>query len=473
MQYHCAHYRLDATYFISRHQNRMLKPKPPLRQSLLPHPRPVEVDYLLRKPVNTLAIVPKSEKITLTARKIYNVMLHYAQRQGVAQDVYRVQFKAIATGIDFHSNNTEMIKQYFRQMATTGVEWQSPTTGEGVHWSVSALIAHAALIKQGNELFLEWSYAPNIKHELLDPQRFAKMSLQVQAELNTMPALALYEICCRYVDNPGGLTARQSWAWWRPVLTGSPDSAAAAYLEYKIFNRDVLKKATRKVNEVSDLEIELIEHKQGRSVQDLQFRVRRKIPLRVAQDHAITPVDLKTVGAVIKAGITQDRAERLITKFGASAIDQALAAMQARLAQPHADPVRSPDKYLMTLLESGQFGQIKAPATATPGKPYDSKVQRLKLIERFFATKRSELLDMFHEMDAAEQQQWVSRFAEEGMPNNDAIKKTFIRKGISSPIVRPVFLKFLGNAVWEEGWDKPTDTDLVDLALRMSEEKTG
>lgn len=430
-----------------------------------------ELEYLLRKPVNTLAIVPKSEKITLTARKIYNVMLHHAQRQGVGQDVYRVQFKAIATGIDFHSNNTEVIKQYFRQMATTGVEWQSPTTGEGIRWSVSALIAHAALIKQGNELFLEWSYAPNIKQELLDPQRFAKMSLQVQAELNTMPALALYEICCRYVDNPGGLTARQSWAWWRPVLTGSPDSAAAAYLEYKIFNRDVLKKATKKVNEVSDLEIELIEHKQGRSVQDLQFRVRRKTPLRVAQDHAIAPVDLKTIGAAIKAGIAQDRAERLLLKYGAKAIDEALMAMLARREHVNREPVRSPEKYLLTLLQSGQFGELKVPVSAVHKKPYDSKVERLKLIEQFFATKRAELHGMFQEMDEIEQKHWIVRFSNEGLPNNDALRKTFLRKGIASQIVKPVFLKFLGNAVWAEGWDRPSDADLVDVAMRGATEK--
>ena len=432
-----------------------------------------ELEYLLRKPVNTLAIVPKSEKITLTARKIYNVMLHHAQKQGVSQDVYRVQFKAIATGIDFHSNNTEVIKQYFRQMATTGVEWQSPTTGEGIRWSVSALIAHAALIKQGSELFLEWSYAPNIKQELLDPQRFAKMSLQVQAELNTMPALALYEICCRYADNPGGLTARQSWAWWRPVLTGSPDSAAAAYLEYKIFNRDVLKKATKKVNEVSDLEIELIEHKQGRSVQDLQFRVRRKTPLRVAQDIAIAPVDLKTIGAAIKAGIPQDRAERILAKHGAKAIDEALLTMQARQDQAQREPVRSPEKYLLTLLQSGQFGELKAPATVAPKKPYDSKVERLKLIEQFFSSKRAELQSMFQEMDATQQQDWIARFGNEGLPNNDAVKKTFLRKGITSQIVRPVFLKFLGNAVWEEGWDRPSDSDLVEVAMRANVREGG
>ena len=448
----------------------MAKPKLAVRDALIAPdlPQVGELDYLLRKPVNTLAIVPKSERITLTARKIYNVMLHHAQKQGVAQDVYRVQFKAIATGIDFHSNNTDVIKQYFRQMATTGVEWQSPTTGEGVAWSVSALIAHAALIKQGNELILEWSYAPNIKHELLDPQRFAKMSLQVQAELNTMPALALYEICCRYADNPSGLTARQSWAWWRPVLTGSPDSAAAAYLEYKIFNRDVLKKAIKKVNEVSDLEIELVEHKQGRAVQDLQFHVRRKVPLRTAQDTPIAPVDLKTIGNAIKAGIAQDRAERLLLKHGAKAIDEALAIMQQRHEQFHREPVRSPEKYLVTLLESGQF-HASAPAVGKPpAKPYDSKVQRLKLIEQFFAGKRNELQAMFQEMDSNQQAVWIARFCEEGLPNNDAIKKTFLRKGISSQIVRPVFLKFLGNAVWDEGWDRPSDADLMEIAMRAA-----
>lgn len=73
---------------------------------------------------------------------------------------------------------------------------------------------------------------------------------------------------------------------------------------------------------------------------------------------------------------------------------------------------------------------------------------------------------MFQEMSESEQQAWIGRFADEGLPNNDAVKKTFLRKGIASPIVRPVFLKYLGNAVWEEGWDKPSDTDLVEVAMR-------
>lgn len=431
---------------------------------------PAVREFPLRKPVNTLAIVPKSEKITVTARKIYNVMLHYAQRQGVGLDRYQVRLADIATGIDFNSNNTDLIKQYFRQMATTGVEWQSPTIGEGARWSVSALIAHADLIQRNGELILEWSYAPNIKQELLDPQRFAKMSLQVQASLNTMASLVLYEICCRYADNPGGLTARQPWSWWRPVLTGAPDSPTSAYQEYKIFNRDVLKKAVKKVNEVSDLEIELVEHRAGRSVQDLQFRVKRKAPAPQPADKPIEPVDLKTIGEAIKAGIPQERAEKHLLKYGAKAMDDALRVMNERKNRVNMEPVRSPDKYLATLLQSGQFGEQK-PAAVVPRKVFDTKAERLKLIERYMAMKRTELNEMFQEMPEADQRQWIARFEAEALPTSEVVRKAFRTKGIASPIVRPAFLKFLGNSVWEEGWEKPTDSDLVDVALLAKEEQ--
>ena len=429
-----------------------------------------EIAHLLRKPVNTLAIVPRTEKITVTARKIYNVMLLHAQKQGVLQERYQARLSDITTGIDFNSNNTELVKQYFRQMATTGVEWQSPTTGEGTRWSISALIAHADLIQRGNEIILEWSYAANIKQELLDPQRFAKMSLEIQSYLNTMPSLALYEICCRYADNPGGLTARQPWAWWRPVLTGSPENAASAYMEYKIFNRDVLKKAIKKVNAVSDLDIELIEHKSGRSVRELQFKVARKSPATNNKTENITPVDLRTIGLAIKAGIGQPRAEKLLQMYGANGLEEAIKIMQERQSKQGLNVVRSPDKYVTTILQSGQLAAAAGSSDKVFVRPFDSKAERMKLIERFMSTKRAELYEMFNEMPASDKQTWTSRFAAEALPNSDAIRRAFERNGVSSQIVRSAFLRFLGNAVWEEGWEKPTDADLVDLSMALRHE---
>src|SRR5688500_10225037 len=63
-----------------------------------------EIDTL-RKPVNTLAIVPKSARITSLGRKGYNVLLFEAQAQGLEKDVYRTPLERILRGVDFDSND--------------------------------------------------------------------------------------------------------------------------------------------------------------------------------------------------------------------------------------------------------------------------------------------------------------------------------------------------------------------------------
>ena len=59
------------------------------------------IENPLRKPVNTLAIVPtKSSKITVLARKAYNVLLYIAQEQGIEQEVFRAPLQSILRGGD-------------------------------------------------------------------------------------------------------------------------------------------------------------------------------------------------------------------------------------------------------------------------------------------------------------------------------------------------------------------------------------
>ena len=36
----------------------------------------------IKKPVEMLAIIPKKDRITILARKVYNIMIHEAQMQG-------------------------------------------------------------------------------------------------------------------------------------------------------------------------------------------------------------------------------------------------------------------------------------------------------------------------------------------------------------------------------------------------------
>jgi hypothetical protein len=84
--------------------------------------------------------------------------------------------------------------------------------------------------------------------------------------------------------------------------------------------------------------------------------VKRKLTQIERTNRQIEPVDLKTIGIAIKAGLPQERAEKLLLKYGAKALDEALAVMNERQLRSTMDPVRIPEKYLVRILQSRQFG---------------------------------------------------------------------------------------------------------------------
>lgn len=300
---------------------------------------------VLKKAVNTLAIVPKSARITTLGRKSYNVLLFHAQEQGLERDLFRAPLEAVIRGVDFDSNDHALIKKHLRAMVSTTVEWQSPTTGEGSSWNVSGLLAHARLYKERGQVWIEWSYAVNLKQELLQPTVFARLRLEIISQLRSHAGVALYEICTRYKDI--GRTARQAWRWWQPVLSGNPPSEKTAKLEYRIFKRDTLKPAIAEVNALTDIEVELVEHRQGRFVDELQFRIQ---PRRAAAAPGPRPVDVELVARATRLGVDEDAAEQLLERHGDAAFGPALDALAQRVANAWPEPLRNPTRYLRALL---------------------------------------------------------------------------------------------------------------------------
>jgi hypothetical protein len=414
----------------------------------------------VKKAVDTLAIVPTRDKISLLTRKVYNVMLHYAQTQGAEHTTYRARLRDVINLVDFNSNNTEVIKGYFRSMVTTRVEWQSPTKAEGTNWGVSGMIAHAELVTlKGGDVMLEWSYSPKLQQAILDPQRYARISLGFVSQLRTHAALVLYEICSRYVAV--GLTVRNPWPWWRPVLTGAPEGTHETYNEWKYFKRDCIAKAVAEVNAVTDLEIEAVEHRQGRVVSDLQFKVRNKAQPKLPLRGVATPVDLRDIGLAIQLGVPQEVAEKLQERHGATSFKGAVQALAARIARKDLEVVRSPEKFLAVLL-AGADG-VQAPAALK--KPEDSKAKRVALLETFREQRRKEAEALFTERPQQQQQEILRRFQDE-LAASPAAAKTFEKRGLGAPITRALFLKFLAEDAFGKSWDQPTDTELLEHAIQ-------
>ena len=425
------------------------------------------IENPLRKPVNTLAIVPtKSSKITVLARKAYNVLLYIAQEQGIDQEVFRAPLQSILRGVDFNSNAREIVKQHLRAMVSTTVEWQSPTAGEGEAWNVAGLLAHAKVYKQSGENWVEWSFAPNIKRELLEPQRFARLRLDVISQLRRHSGVVLYEICARYRDV--GLTARQPWPWWRPVLTGSPETEDSVKQEYRFFKRDVLKLAIAEINAVTDLDVELIEHKAGRFIADIQFRVAKKqqesLPLR----HPPVPVDLSQVVRATAAGIRSEDAEALIQAHGNDAMTAGLDALHKRIASEFPEPLRDPYRYLRALLESNSASAAKKAAEKLAEPATNNSVVAAAALEGWTAEwvsrRRVLVVAEFEALSVEAQAEWVGRLRthliERGA--HPSIRKRLDSHGWKHQLVAGELIRFFKGA----DWDKPTPQELLAIAAQ-------
>ncbi len=437
---------------------------------------PLEVSQPLRKPVNTLAIVPKSARITSLGRKSYNVLLYEAQEQGLEREVFRAPLERVVRGVDFDSNDHALIKKHLRAMVSTTVEWQSPTTGEGAAWNVSGLLAHAKLTKERGQVWVEWSYAVNLKQELLEPTVFARLKLEVISQLRSHAGIALYEICTRYKDV--GRTARQHWRWWRPVLSGQPETERTAKLEYRIFKRDTLKPAIAEVSAITDLDIELVEHKEGRFIAEIQFLIRPKKQSSLALAQAPDAVDLSQVVEAQRLGIDADKAEELQAEFGVDALKSGLQLLATRAASAFPAPLRDPYRYLRSLmpgeLERANARVAEREAKADPRSPESREIQsrrQTRWAEEWIRRRRDQVVADIHRLSPEVQQALSDDLLldMEARQMHPSIRKRLQTSGWTHPIVMQEMVRYYAQGTLGDHWDKPTPEQLLDIAAELGD----
>lgn len=434
----------------------------------------------LRKAVNTLAIVPKSTRITVLGRKTYNVLLHHAQEQGLEKGVYRAPLEAVISGLDYDSHDHALVKKHLRAMVSTTVEWQSPTTGEGSSWHVSGLLAHAALSKTGGQVWVEWSYAVNLKQELLEPTVFARLRLEIVTQLRSHAGVALYEICTRYKDI--GLTARQAWRWWYPVLTGNPESERTAKVEYRIFKRDTLKLAIAEVNAITDIEVELVEHKLGRAIDEIQFRIQPKRQAALALKQPAQPVDMALMAWAQRLSVPDEAAEALALQHGDAALRSGLESLDRRIATSYPDPVRDPLRYLRSLMpdeaarahREADAQANQAAARADLDSPFNRELQakRKARWQAEWTRRQYERCAADIEALSAEAQHTLEAellAALQARGAHPSLAKRLASSGWQHPMVRHEMLRFFGAATYGEQWDQPSAEQLLAVALELGE----
>jgi hypothetical protein len=437
----------------------------------------------LRKAVEAIAIQPKSGKITLLTRKLFNVLLAVAQQADESGDTYRALLSDIVANSAFDSNDTALVKEHLRRMVSVQVEWSTGTSSQkpGRKWGISTLIADAEILEDPNtrRVWVEFSFAPKIKKKLLDPVQYARLSLQFQSQLRSSAGLALYEICVRYLTNPSHLTMRETWEWWRPILSGTPDTEAGdeAKREYKYFKRDYLRPAIAEVNAVTNIFVELVEHREGRRVAEIQFRVtERKQPMLALDEHP-NVFDSTLVDRMVKIGIPLKDAQTLYADSEENRIRAALQMTEQRMRSTTLPPVRSAAALFKDALKKGYAPPLDALPPASNGAAPRAAVTaavngaddlKARLLSEFSAYRRKEARVLYDEQGEDEREVARQSFEEDVLPGLGAhMREDWRKRGLESKLGETSFFDWLARKTWGE----PTDGDL--LAFTLSQSRAG
>ncbi len=430
-----------------------------------------KADQAVSKANEAIAIRPKRGKLTLLSRRIYNVFLYHAQRQGVDNPGYSILLSELIDDARFTSHNTELLKSHIRDMQATTIEWHT-SAGNARQWTSTQLLGPVRIDEPGRgpACTISWSYPEPIRERLLKPAQYTRVLLEISSQMRSYAASVLYELGARYLTSPGGLTMREDLVWWASVLTGRSDITT---VDYRILHRDTIKKALVELDTLSDgFRMEAIPHKRGRKVEELQFRVIPKPQASLAglADSARNVFDLALVDRLVTIGFKRADAQDLYAITDEGVLRAAVDHTEQRLKNAALPPLKSPPAYLRDALKKQYAGagagegDDAASGPATPAAQRASPVERLQRLRDEWEHHRTlQARALFDEMPDADQARWQAQFDAQRLGELAApIARAWRRDGIHSRIAAGSFYRWLATQLWP---GEVTDRELLEFAM--------
>lgn len=413
---------------------------------------------ILKKPVQAVHMAITGGIQSKTQRLAFNAMLKHAlemnaKEPGKVIETYSISRSELMRMIDYTSPNRNHLKKALSQMQKLTVKWDFLAQDGDAMWASCVLLPFVGFDRD----FIYYSYAPQIKHMLFDSKIYARLDLRIQRALARDVTAALYEWVNRYRTNPGKLTAEMTWENWRWCIYGEIPESSVLH-EYKVFKRTKLKPAIAEINERTDLNIELIENKDGgRSVKFLQFIVEEKPFFRLETD-----IDQEERAEWEKRledfGLTKRDRTKLLSAYSLSDIDAHWRFTVDRVNDKSQQPLKSPAAYLKRALE----GRYAAATTAVPAPattPEQSNFGSIAELQTAFNHARNDdAKRMFVEMPDSDRVAVVTEFNQ----HSQAIQLALGEFEHWLPRHAIPFYSWLA----EKYWGTPDVQELMEFALK-------
>jgi hypothetical protein len=415
---------------------------------------------VVKRANETIGIVPSgNHRLTNLVRRLYSVILLFSQRQGDKEE-YRAVLSEMLEAANSSGSNRTQVKAILRDIRAIGVDW-NVREGDRDIWKNVGLIEEPGLIDgKGTPTIVTWKLPKIIRSRLLDPHGFfTRISLETMTRLKSGASIALYEICCQYASNDhgkgeGGLTFKGSLDDWMPRILGTRKTG----YEYKFFKRDVLIPAIEEIQTIADLRVEIIEHKIGRKVAELQFRVfqnhhsieQQNIKNQRAQLTMIEVPDrtFKHAERIQSLGLSRIAAEKICQEYADREpyLVKSIELVEMRDRNTTAAPLRSKAAFLKQALKEGYADVITTPPV-TQIRPLVS-VQPSESVEEISARQALAVAkdDVWRHYQKLTNEGTKKELLDDFLRTANSAVVTFARKGgINNMVVKTSFIEWLTN----------------------------
>ena len=411
-----------------------------------------EVPNAFRKPVQVIHSKPQAP-MSLLQRKISNAWLKNAVDHPPDSDGWwTIGVASMLTQIDFNSNNRAYLRESALELMKIVYEWDA--LGKKGHFKASVLFPEIEIMADR----VRYQISHQLRELVLNPEIYALIDLNVISKFRRSSTVALYEHCVRFARI--GKTTAVPWQLLRDILLGE-HAGSKIYDEYKRFSEKILRPSIAELNAESDIRVEAITTKIGRSIDTIQFEVKRKVDE--------TPIDvedleaMEMIGELVRLGVLQSEARKLVKQYGVDRTRAAHAYTLERMQDRKAAKLEKPAAYFRMALEKGFASDPADNGRESIDKKKQAKPQGPDLASLYLLEQDAKAESYFAELDLQDQDALVSRYNDHQPTSALQVKKN----GKHSRAAKTAFFRWLGL----DTWGQPTTEDLLAFAQSMLGQK--
>lgn len=400
-------------------------------------------DDLLKKGSGVIQIrVVNGEKRTLLARKITNALFKIAQKAGVDQKAYSTSRLTLKELTKFNSNDVDRLKQTANELTNLKVELDI-TNASGVRTVGTTQLFASILFQSSGQVLFE---IPQIaKMMLADSAKYALINMQVQGDIESVSAYILYEQCLLYIEE--GRTPSFSMDEWREIFECPINGS---YKQFKFFNLHVIKPAIEEINRITDILIEVVYLKEGRSYSAMYFNIQKKPQYLLSSK--LQDEKLLAEEALIECGVSETTAFKLVREFD---FERIMGNIEYTKMQFEAGKVKSVSGYVVEAIKNNYKPkppklviqhQEKMQQQESEKKAAEIKAKQEAENRNLLSQKKNQSAqDYLDNLSEEEKQNLYMRFGDALAINNPVLHKTFKRSGVEPITVSKALLQYIGK----------------------------